>query len=82
MSEEESAMIILQISDALEYLHSQSIIHRYINLSSIMVLGSGMDIRIKLKDFTHSGSMMTSGSIRCETIDSLAPEIIENQVQN
>lgn len=82
ISEPESAMIILQIADALEYIHSQSTLHRNVNLSNIMISGSGLEIKAKLTNFEHAGPVMSSGTIKTESIDSLAPEILDNQLQN
>jgi serine/threonine protein kinase len=44
-------MIILQIAEGLEYLHSKYILHRDVNVSNIMISGSGTNIKAKLIDF-------------------------------
>ena len=51
IKEQEAAMIILQIAEALEYLHSKWILHRDVNVSNIMITSSGTNIKAKLIDF-------------------------------
>lgn len=50
-------MIILQIAEALEYLHSKYILHRDVSLSNVLITGSGLNIKAKLIDFECTGSL-------------------------
>ena len=50
-------MIIIQIAEALEYLHSKAILHRDVNISNIIIAGSDIDIKAKLTGFEQFGSL-------------------------
>ena len=48
ITEQEAAMIVLQIAEGLEYLHSKYILHRDVNIFNVVVAGSGTNIKAKL----------------------------------
>jgi serine/threonine protein kinase len=48
ITEQEAAMIVLQIAEGLEYLHSKYILHRDVNIFNVVVAGSGTNIKTKL----------------------------------
>lgn len=72
-----TATIIYEVSDALEYCHSNNIIHRDIKPENILV---GLQGEIKLADF--GWSVRTPSKRRqtmCGTLDYLPPEMVEQK---
>eukprot|EP00639_Heterosigma_akashiwo_P033790 CAMPEP_0194743716 /NCGR_PEP_ID=MMETSP0296-20130528/100459_1 /TAXON_ID=39354 /ORGANISM="Heterosigma akashiwo, Strain CCMP2393" /LENGTH=465 /DNA_ID=CAMNT_0039655767 /DNA_START=157 /DNA_END=1551 /DNA_ORIENTATION=+ len=51
LTEDEAKPIIIQLIDAVEYLHSQEIVHRDIKPENIKLVYEGAEPRIKLLDF-------------------------------
>jgi len=77
LSEFRTATIIYEVSDALEYCHSNNIIHRDIKPENILV---GLQGEIKLADF--GWSVRTPSKRRqtmCGTLDYLPPEMVEQK---
>ena len=75
-------MIIIQIAEALEYLHARGILHRDVNISNVLISGSDYQIKAKLIGFQKVGSLDGERFTMMGSLDSIAPEIINNQRQN
>ena len=74
--------ILLQISQALKYLHVHQIIHRDIKLENIMLTSRKTNCGAKLADFglaeTVKNDCVTNGS-KAGTVGYVAPEISEGE---
>lgn len=75
LSEDESRKIFFQLVQAVEYLHSQNIIHRDIKLENVLFTDSK---DIKLIDFGFSTIAQNGKKLRvfCGTPSYMAPEIV------
>ncbi|EGR31753.1 protein kinase domain protein [Ichthyophthirius multifiliis] len=80
LQEKNSAKIIQQLCEAINYLHNQNIIHRDLKLENILIQNG----TIKLCDFGCAAFSDVNGNIRrksfCGTIDYVAPEMIDGQI--
>jgi aurora kinase, other len=74
LTNEQIKSILLQLSEALQYIHSKNIIHRDIKPENILI---GNDGNIRLSDFGFS--CFNKGKTLCGTIDYIAPEIINQE---
>lgn len=74
LTSEELRKLILQVADALKYLHSLGITHRDIKPQNILVLGRKASFHVKLSDFGISKDV---GTLRtnCGTPQYIPPEI-------
>ena len=72
---------MLQLGQALKYMHSHKIIHRDIKLENVMLSSHKVDCNAKLADFGLAESLAVAGSERTGakvgTAGYVAPEIIE-----
>jgi serine/threonine protein kinase len=76
---------MLQIVDALRYLHSRDILHRDIKLENILISGPDHDSAAKLGDFglakVFDGAAIAGTAARtatkCGTPDYMAPEVLQ-----
>lgn len=80
LTENIAKFIFRQIIEALQYIHSQNVVHRDIKLDNILI---DLSNNIKLCDFGVSkeykrGELMTE---QCGTPAYIAPEILTNNVQ-
>ncbi|KAG1329740.1 hypothetical protein G6F62_007535 [Rhizopus arrhizus] len=76
-SEAEAAKYIVQLSDALEYMHSFGVIHRDLKLENILLSKQGS---VKLGDFGWSvHDPRPRRRTFCGTLDYLPPEMIANE---
>jgi serine/threonine protein kinase len=78
--EKRSARMILQLADALSYLHSKNIIHRDIKPENLLL---GKNGEIKLADFGWSIHAPSSRrTTMCGTLDYLPPEIVKKELHD
>lgn len=80
--EDEVKMMFAQLVDAVQYLHSNGIIHRDLKLENIMVIDeeSG-DVTLKIVDFGFSCAKDSpNASVVCYTLDYVAPEVLANEM--
>ncbi len=72
--------VILQLAEALKFIHSRKIIHRDIKPANILVSSNGSPVIMKWADFGHSKQIDDSGCALMSgtrgTQNGLAPEII------
>lgn len=84
------AAIILQLCDALDYLHRNSIVHRDINLNNILLIEKyalNANVRIKLADFGLAIDFNSNrnyentdfGSTICGTPGFISPEVLHQK---
>ncbi|KAI1731729.1 protein kinase domain-containing protein [Ditylenchus destructor] len=74
--EERAAKFIFQVSDALNYCHSKSVIHRDIKPENILISD---DDTLKIADFGWSVHAKSRRRTMCGTLDYLPPEMVRNQ---
>ncbi|MBN1483870.1 MAG: serine/threonine protein kinase [Chloroflexia bacterium] len=79
----ESLIILDQLTDALEYAHTQGVVHRDIKASNVMLVPDGTRERAVLMDFglaklLGSQSVMTRTGGVMGTFDYIAPEQIQS----
>ena len=78
-TEEKASKYIIQVADALEYIHNKHIIHRDIKPENILN-SNGI---LKLADFGWSVHTLSNArKTFCGTIDYLPPEVIEKKPHN
>ena len=77
-SEDETRMFMLQILDALDFMHSKGIMHRDMKPENLLLTSKGPDAQLKLADFgfAHHVEGEQMGDI-CGTPDYIAPEMIK-----
>jgi serine/threonine protein kinase len=84
-SERDAAVLVRQIAETVEYLHSQGVIHRDLNPGNILLDGNAdrvEDCRIKIADFglasffEHEAEMMFTC---CGTPEYVAPEVLQGK---
>lgn len=78
-TENEAKFFVLQVLDALEYLHSHKIIHRDLKLGNLFL---GDNMAIKVGDFGLATRLEFAGEKRktiCGTPNYIAPEILESR---
>ncbi|XP_075229679.1 aurora kinase A-like [Lycorma delicatula] len=76
-TEDRAASLILQLTDALNYLHSKSVIHRDIKPENLLLGPKG---ELKIADFGWSVHAPSSKrDTLCGTLDYLPPEMISNK---
>ncbi|KAI8852407.1 kinase-like domain-containing protein [Chytridium lagenaria] len=78
-SEQKAAIYILQMADALSYLHKKHVIHRDIKPENLLV---GLDGELKIADFGWSVHTNTRRQTLCGTLDYLPPEMVEGKDHN
>ncbi|EGG03511.1 uncharacterized protein MELLADRAFT_22468, partial [Melampsora larici-populina 98AG31] len=78
LSERRAKLYVLQVAEALEYLHENQIIHRDVKALNVLVMNND---QVKLTDFGSATMVDSSGFTRGDvgTPYSRAPEIILNQ---
>jgi Serine/threonine protein kinase len=75
--EEQAAIVIKQLMEALIYLEKKHIIHRDIKLENIMLVHEENDCDIKIVDFGLSTTIeKVDPNVRCGTPGYVAPEVI------
>ncbi len=79
LSEQHAKLIFRQIIEALQYIHSQRVVHRDIKLDNILI---DLNNNIKICDFGVSKQIKKGDIIydQCGTPAYIAPEILRNQV--
>ena len=79
ISESISKFIFKQIIEALDFIHSNNIVHRDIKLDNILI---DLQNNIKICDFGVSKQIKNGVLMRdqCGTPAYIAPEILENEV--
>ncbi|KAJ3052325.1 Calcium/calmodulin-dependent protein kinase type 1 [Rhizophlyctis rosea] len=78
-SESNARRIVMEILDALKYLHSQNIVHRDLKPENLLMASKATDAPVKLADFGLS-TVMTNDSMlstSCGTLTYVAPEILK-----
>ena len=81
LNERETACVMFQICNGLQYLHSHSILHRDLSLSNILLTRK---FQIKIGDFglaTHVTDNLERRTTICGTLDFMAPEIFSSDTQ-
>ncbi|KAI8977950.1 kinase-like domain-containing protein [Pilobolus umbonatus] len=82
LDEAEAAKYIAQITNAVLYLHSKSVIHRDIKPENLML---GLKKEVKIGDFgwaVRTGKLDNRRSTLCGTLDYLPPEMVEGREHN
>ncbi|CAK63641.1 unnamed protein product (macronuclear) [Paramecium tetraurelia] len=81
LNEEKAYKYFVQIVQAVQYLHSNKILHRDIKLSNLLL---DKEDQIKLADFTWSTSLSLGYSSPqiCGTTEEMPPEVIKKGFQN
>ncbi|KAJ3041721.1 calcium calmodulin-dependent protein kinase type 1G [Rhizophlyctis rosea] len=80
-SESDARRIVMEIIDALKYLHAQNIVHRDLKPENLLMASKATDAPVKLADFGLS-TVMTNDSMlstSCGTLTYVAPEILKGQ---
>ncbi|KAJ3104633.1 hypothetical protein HDU97_009024 [Phlyctochytrium planicorne] len=78
-SERRAASYILQMADALSYLHKKHVIHRDIKPENLLI---GINGELKIADFGWSVHTNTRRQTLCGTLDYLPPEMVEGRDHN
>ncbi|KAJ3213178.1 hypothetical protein HDU67_003193 [Dinochytrium kinnereticum] len=78
-SEQRAANYILQMADALSYLHKKHVIHRDIKPENLLI---GLKGELKIADFGWSVHTNTRRQTLCGTLDYLPPEMVEGKDHN
>ena len=71
-TEKQAANYIIQIADALEYIHQKNILHRDIKPENLLECNG----QVKIADFGWSIHAKNKRQTICGTLDYLAPEMI------
>jgi len=81
INELNAKLIFRQIIEALQYIHSQGIVHRDIKLGNILI---DLNNNIKICDFGVSKQVRKGELLHdhCGTPAYISPEILKNQVRN
>jgi len=81
INELNAKLIFRQIIEALQYIHSQGIVHRDIKLDNILI---DLNNNIKICDFGVSKQVRKGELLHdhCGTPAYISPEILKNQVRN
>uniref|UniRef100_A0A8C6PNC5 Doublecortin-like kinase 3 n=1 Tax=Nothobranchius furzeri TaxID=105023 RepID=A0A8C6PNC5_NOTFU len=74
-SEAEAGLMVLDVSDALSYIHSKSIVHRDLKPENLLVVTAGV-CRLKLGDFGLAMVVTEPVFTICGTPTYVAPEIL------
>ncbi|GAK67691.1 uncharacterized protein PAN0_020d5920 [Moesziomyces antarcticus] len=77
LSEARMSRIMLDLVEALQFLHGQRVLHRDVRSDNVMVSSTGV---CKLSDFTHAGELGPDASWRQSVIGTpywMAPEVIK-----
>ena len=69
---------VLQVVDALRYMHACEILHRDIKLENIFICGRDSDSVVKLGDFGLATALDTAET-QCGTPDYMAPEVLQGK---
>lgn len=77
VSEEEGAMIFMQIMSAIEYMHNQDISHRDIKLENILIENGSK--KVKIIDFGFCCASKEKLKIFCGTPSYMSPEIVSKR---
>lgn len=76
-NERQAAIYLSQVADAINYCHSNKVIHRDIKLENILLGPKG---EIKIADFGWSvHSPLSRRSTLCGTLDYLSPEMVDGK---
>lgn len=80
-TEKKAAEIILQITDALDYLHQQRIVHRDLKPENLIYTDKGPNSTIKLVDFGLAKISRPSAPLKtpCGSPAYVAPEVLERK---
>jgi hypothetical protein len=77
LTEARMSRIMLDLVEALQFLHGQRVLHRDVRSDNVMVSSTGV---CKLSDFTHAGELGAGASWRQSVIGTpywMAPEVIK-----
>jgi len=80
LTEAECAQYVIQILNALRYLHAKKIIHRDLKLGNLFL---GKDFKIKVGDFGLAAKIEQDGERRrtiCGTPNYIAPEVLDKKI--
>ena len=77
-SEDDAAPLLLQVSNAISFLHERQVVHRDLKPDNLVFVDSERESAIKLIDFGYAGVCAPGGKLvgLCGTPDYAAPEIL------
>ncbi|XP_059309300.1 serine/threonine-protein kinase Aurora-3 isoform X2 [Lycium ferocissimum] len=79
LPEEQAAIYIASLTQALAYCHEKHVIHRDIKPENLLLDHEG---RLKIADFGWSVQSRSKRHTMCGTLDYLAPEMVENKAHD